>query len=137
METHFFTRRDFLRHLTLAGAAALLPLMPSAWAATGQYVPAGRAAAFPPGQFHAVTLPGGHRVYVRRLPGRRPAFLALSAACTHKGCPVAWRAADRKFHCPCHGGQFDATGRAIAGPPPRPLAALPTKVRNGILLIQA
>ena len=46
---------------------------------------------------------------------------ALSATCTHLGCQVQWTAVDRRFRCPCHGGVFDADGRVLAGPPPRPL----------------
>ena len=136
MTTPDFARRDFLRHLTLVGAAALLPL-PVAEAASGHFAAIGRANDFKSDQVHAVMLPGGSPLYVRRLPGRTPKFLALSAVCTHKGCRVVWAPADHQFHCPCHGGRFDASGRNVAGPPPRPLAVLPTRVRNGILFVQA
>jgi Rieske Fe-S protein len=37
-------------------------------------------------------------------------IIALSAACTHKGCIVDWSATDHKFHCPCHGGTFTQDG---------------------------
>lgn len=37
-------------------------------------------------------------------------IIAMSAACTHKGCIVEWSDIDRKFHCPCHGGVFNGTG---------------------------
>lgn len=37
-------------------------------------------------------------------------IIAMSAACTHRGCIVEWSGMDRKFHCPCHGGVFDGTG---------------------------
>jgi Rieske Fe-S protein len=37
-------------------------------------------------------------------------FVAVSAACTHKGCIVNWSATDRRFHCPCHGGVFTQDG---------------------------
>lgn len=36
--------------------------------------------------------------------------IAVSAACTHKGCIVEWFSSDRKFHCPCHGGVFGEDG---------------------------
>jgi Rieske Fe-S protein len=36
--------------------------------------------------------------------------IAMSAACTHKGCIVEWSDSDRKFHCPCHGGVFNGSG---------------------------
>jgi isorenieratene synthase len=44
---------------------------------------------------------------------------ARDARCTHLGCPVRREGAG--FHCPCHGGRYDADGRPTAGPPPRPL----------------
>lgn len=37
-------------------------------------------------------------------------FIAVSATCTHKGCIVNWSGADRRFHCPCHGGVFTQDG---------------------------
>jgi len=41
---------------------------------------------------------------------KRGDIIAMSAACTHRGCIVEWSGSDRKFHCPCHGGVFDGTG---------------------------
>ena len=134
MEPFFFTRRDFLRHLTLAGAAALLP-WPAVEAGTGGLVAVGKVSAFPMNAVRAVALPGRRQAYVRRLPGRKPAFLVLSADCTHKGCPVSWDPADHRFHCPCHRGLYDAQGRNIGGPPPRPLARLAVQVAHGIVYV--
>ncbi|HKX19971.1 MAG TPA: ubiquinol-cytochrome c reductase iron-sulfur subunit [bacterium] len=57
--------------------------------------------------------------------------------CTHLGCPYHWDETQQKFLCPCHGGQFDATGRVLAGPPPRPLDHYETKVENGTLYMGA
>ena len=37
--------------------------------------------------------------------------IAVSAACTHMGCIVQWQDADRKYHCPCHGGLFTEYGK--------------------------
>jgi menaquinol-cytochrome c reductase iron-sulfur subunit len=53
---------------------------------------------------------------------------ALSATCTHLGCQVRWEAKDKTFVCPCHGGVYDATGRVVGGPPPRPLDSVDTRV---------
>lgn len=133
METTPTTRREFLRRLTLAGAATLLP---TAALAGPNGIPAGKVADFKPGEYKSVTLPGG-MAYVQRLPGKKVAFLALNAACTHKGCPVNWDTAQRQFLCPCHGGRYDAMGKNIAGPPPAPLASLPTRVVKGIVYIVA
>ncbi len=48
---------------------------------------------------------------IRRSDG---SFKAFSAACTHMGCLVSWNATDQTFDCPCHGGRFDAQGKAVA-----------------------
>ena len=59
----------------------------------------------------------------------------FSPMCTHLGCGYHWDGAAQKFKCPCHGSVYDVSGRVIAGPAPRPLDALPSKVDNGRLLI--
>ena len=48
--------------------------------------------------------------------------------CTHLGCIPAYVADDHKFKCACHGGEFDASGHQIFGPPPSPLEVPPFKV---------
>jgi len=60
-------------------------------------------------------------------------YLVFDNHCTHLGCPYHWEASEHKFICPCHGGQFDATGKVLGGPPPRPLDRYETKVENGTL----
>ena len=40
----------------------------------------------------------------------------LNAVCTHLGCVVPWNKAENKFMCPCHGSQYDATGKKVRGP---------------------
>jgi cytochrome b6-f complex iron-sulfur subunit len=63
-------------------------------------------------------------------------FLSLSARCTHLGCMVVWNRDHRMFLCPCHGGKFDAEGRNVEGPPPRPLEILALKLDdNGLLVV--
>ena len=59
----------------------------------------------------------------------------FSPLCTHLGCGYHWDAADHKFKCPCHGSVYDVTGQVLAGPAPRPLDNLPSKVENGRLLV--
>lgn len=46
---------------------------------------------------------------------------AFSATCTHLDCTVQYRPDLNILWCACHNGQYDLTGRNIAGPPPRPL----------------
>jgi menaquinol-cytochrome c reductase iron-sulfur subunit len=52
----------------------------------------------------------------------------LSATCTHLGCQVLWDASKKHFQCPCHGGVYDASGKVVAGPPPRPLTVVEARV---------
>jgi Rieske Fe-S protein len=52
---------------------------------------------------------------------RNHGFAACTATCTHLGCTVQWSPGDRRFYCPCHGSIYDASGKVLAGPAPRPL----------------
>jgi nitrite reductase/ring-hydroxylating ferredoxin subunit len=61
---------------------------------------------------------------------------AFSAVCTHLGCRVAWSEEAGQFRCPCHGGRFAADGSVVAGPPPRGLDELGTRVENGRVLVE-
>jgi Rieske Fe-S protein len=76
-----------------------------------------------------------HAVWVRRGAGEQDVTV-LSSLCPHLGCLVNWRPAGAQFFCPCHGGVFDADGRNVAGPPPRPLDALECAVRAGHLWVR-
>jgi menaquinol-cytochrome c reductase iron-sulfur subunit len=60
-------------------------------------------------------------------------FVVYNLHCTHVGCPVTWSPQARRFFSPCHGGVFDADGRVLAGPPPRPLDRFDIKIENGVL----
>ncbi|KAF6002301.1 Cytochrome b6-f complex iron-sulfur subunit 1, cyanelle [Cyanidiococcus yangmingshanensis] len=55
---------------------------------------------------------------------------ALNAVCTHLGCVVPWNAAQNKFICPCHGSQYDRTGKVVRGPAPLSLALAHTDVNE-------
>jgi Rieske Fe-S protein len=70
-------------------------------------------------------------VYVRRTGPIQADVFDLH--CTHVGCPVRWNGAAKRFFCPCHGGVYDGAGRALAGPPPRPLDRYETNVEHGTL----
>lgn len=58
-----------------------------------------------------------------------------SNLCTHLSCRVSWKEDVKQFACPCHDGHFDAQGKVVSGPPPRPLDDYETKIENGALLI--
>ena len=46
----------------------------------------------------------------------------INAVCTHLGCVVPWNGSANKFICPCHGSQYDTTGKVVRGPAPLSLA---------------
>ena len=64
------------------------------------------------------TYPLGTMIYVREVKAwlihNSDGFYALSATCTHLGCTV--NLGDDQFDCPCHGSQFDLSGRVLQGP---------------------
>lgn len=62
-------------------------------------------------------------------------IVVFSPICPHLGCGFRWEAGDHKFHCPCHGSVYDVTGKVLAGPAPRSLDVLPSKVERGKLLV--
>jgi Rieske Fe-S protein len=66
-------------------------------------------------------------------------FIALSSRCPHLGCQVYWENQNNRFFCPCHNGVFDATGKAVMGPPAdaqQSLPRYPLKIENGLLFIE-
>ena len=63
-------------------------------------------------------------------------FHAISAVCTHLGCLVSF--SENGFQCPCHGSKYDADGRVLAGPAPRPLPWFEiTESVDGSLMVDA
>jgi menaquinol-cytochrome c reductase iron-sulfur subunit len=71
-------------------------------------------------------------------------FVVYNGRCTHLGCSYRfdqapdprYHRAPNVFHCPCHHGIFDPkTGGVLAGPPPRPLDTLETKLEGGTLFV--
>jgi menaquinol-cytochrome c reductase iron-sulfur subunit len=69
---------------------------------------------------------------VKQTDGRVTVFSPL---CTHLGCGYRWEDADHKFKCPCHGSIYDAGGKVLGGPAPRPLDVLPSKIEDGRLFV--
>lgn len=51
-------------------------------------------------------------------------FAAYSMVCTHQGCLT--QLSSNVFFCPCHGAEFDASGRVVRGPASRALGQFST-----------
>ena len=48
---------------------------------------------------------------------QKPEWLVVMAICTHLGCvPMRNSGGDEGWRCPCHGSQFDVSGRLRRGP---------------------
>ena len=58
-------------------------------------------------------------------------YLVFSGKCPHLGCGYKWRkhkVLGQVFLCPCHLSIYDASGKVLEGPAPRPLDLLPIQV---------
>ncbi len=60
----------------------------------------------------------GDPTYIVLDANKEIASYGINAVCTHLGCVVPWNAAENKFMCPCHGSQYDSTGKVVRGPAP-------------------
>ncbi|MEF3169054.1 MAG: Rieske 2Fe-2S domain-containing protein [Deltaproteobacteria bacterium] len=72
--------------------------------------------------------PGGHVVesdFVLFETGSGP--LAVSRRCTHLGCTLQYRDAEKAFLCPCHGSRFAWDGKYLAGPAKKDLVCYEVK----------
>ncbi len=134
-EDQFVARRDFAKFLVLTSGAFVAG---QAWIAAqslvrGRRKPPGRAkigtlSALPPGSVAMFTYPTEHDpcLLIHTRDGK---LLAYDQKCTHLSCAVVPKLDEGILYCPCHEGIFDlATGRNIAGPPPRPLPAIELEV---------
>ena len=130
-----FSRREFLKTISVAGAVAVVaPVLGGMPAlASADFETVGRLDEFSEGDYKKVTLSDAKSAYVTR---KGATVVALSARCTHKGCDVLWVPAHKSFQCPCHGGLFDADGKVISGPPKSPLVELKSKVEGGNVLVK-
>ena len=53
---------------------------------------------------------------------KKPEWLVVVGVCTHLGCvPLGHQGAHDGWFCPCHGSDYDASGRIRSGPAPRNL----------------
>ena len=85
--------------------------------------------------------PSGETINIARQgrAGDEGDFIALSSTCPHLGCQVHWEAHNDRFFCPCHNGQFNASGKGVGGPPGEAgmsLPSYPLKIEEGLLYIE-
>jgi len=83
------------------------------------------------GWIESTTIKG---VWVVRQSGDE--FMVFNGRCTHLGCAYSWQSEQRQFACPCHAGVFGVDGKVLAGPPPRALDTLPTRIGGNELQAQ-
>ena len=141
-DTHATGRRGLLNWLLgLTGggvlASALYPLTryltpPEIPEAETHSVSAGSAQALVPNSGRVVPFGSRAAIVIRTSGGELRAF---SATCTHLDCTVQFRPDLQRIWCACHNGQYDLTGRNVAGPPPRPLEAYDVKVKDDQIVI--
>jgi ubiquinol-cytochrome c reductase iron-sulfur subunit len=71
---------------------------------------------------------------------QKPDWLIVVGVCTHLGCiPLGTAASDPRgefggWFCPCHGSQYDTSGRIRKGPAPLNLAVPPYKFASATLV---
>lgn len=120
---------------------AVLGLAPAATALTASGCAPPKPVAEPALRVPMSALPEGQRVRV--VMGDRPVELrrtsdgvtARSLWCTHMGCEVGWSAERERYLCPCHGGEFDADGLVLTGPPKAPLRVLPVAIAGEFVVV--
>jgi cytochrome b6-f complex iron-sulfur subunit len=61
-------------------------------------------------------------------------FIAVTAQCTHEACVVS-NATSSSYVCPCHGSEFDTSGRVLVGPATVALRQFQTQFSNNVLTI--
>lgn len=59
-------------------------------------------------------------------------WVAYSAACTHRGCEVAYQLEAQQLGCPCHGSVFDPAdgGAVVNGPAENPLEEIEVRAEG-------
>jgi Rieske Fe-S protein len=61
-------------------------------------------------------------------------FVVVTALCTHQDCVVS-NSTGQTYVCPCHGSEFDTSGRVTVGPALAPLRQFAAQFANNILTI--
>ncbi len=136
-------RRGFLTLLGAGGAAAAAGALPGCAPSNGPApsvtVPAPDAdgrVIFALAAYPALDQPGG--AVIASAPGLEPLLVvrtpdggvaALSATCTHQGCPLGYEAPD--VVCPCHQSRFALDGAVLKAPATAPLRTVAATLDDG------
>jgi Rieske Fe-S protein len=137
-EAEYVARRDFTKVLgltSLAFAVGQLWIIVQNFLRRWQGQPPLQAITrldeMPVGSSRMFAYPGKHDFCILLRP-TEDRLLAYNQKCTHLSCAVVPSMEDCRLNCPCHHGCFDmTTGRALAGPPRRPLPLILLEVRDG------
>jgi Rieske Fe-S protein len=130
------TRRDFARYLVAgAGVMAAGNVGLAIWTQmrtvnTGEPRPIVALDQVEVGDTYLFRYPGKDDPAVLLRLGNRD-VVAFSQKCTHLGCVVFYQSDQRRWHCPCHEGNFETrSGAVISGPPTRALGRIDVEVRD-------
>jgi len=138
-ETEGITRREFLANLlvaaTFVGAgvgilnAVVRYLIPpkQAIGGTSDTIEIAAAAEIPDGGYKGFVY-NSVPCAVINVGGK---FRAFSRVCTHLQCAIVWEGSSKTFVCPCHAAVFDANGKVVSGPAPKPLPEVKISVDGG------
>ena len=148
------SRRSFLVRLiqgvhatmgaTLAYILGSAVLAPSMTRRERMWLAAVDLAGLPESEPRTITLRIARQDGATEAVDRRVVFLvragdavrALDSTCTHLGCRTRVNAEAGVIECPCHGGVYDLQGQVVSGPPPHPLAELPTRIDGSRVMVQ-
>jgi ubiquinol-cytochrome c reductase iron-sulfur subunit len=62
-------------------------------------------------------------------------YTLMVGICTHLGCVPKYDTNAKRFICPCHNGQFDYNGNALASPVTKPLVIPPFKIQGETIIV--
>ena len=138
-------RRGAIRVGALGGVAVALSLLGKAFpkssakavetkTATGSAVKVLALSKIAIGETHQFALSNGMPAILFRT---KTGVFAYSATCTHEGCTVSYKGANKTLYCPCHGAEFDpfGGGKAVQGPARDPLTNVKVKIEGNWVVL--
>jgi len=142
-------RRKLISWFGLGWLASLLPSsLVGCSEATPNTSTTESVAAAPSGGFKAIgavaqldqngsLLSADKKVAVVRDPQDPTKVVAVNPTCTHNGCTVEWKAANKEYVCPCHNAKFSASGAVKGGPTSTSLPKYAAKIEKGQVLVNS